>query len=884
MGLGKIIHRMDEKILSLQRVHELYKQTKELKPVRDNCGTKALNLCIAKETGLEIPPGFVITGAGFEAISKTVNNSLPSQLWDQIVSQIREIEDSTKTKFSGENPLFLAVSGVTPTPGVVCVGMNDYTTRMLEKKSNNRAFAYYCYSKFIRSFGVLVFNTPEYEFDDLLDSYIASRDIQNISKCCATDWIQISKLFKSVIVRYSGSPFPQDPMEQLKQVIMGSVNYFGNENATNYRAEVQEDSTVGHSILVTMMRFGGINSKSCAGAISSHDLVTGAAKISGIFGLNALVDDVCEENLDTSQIDEMSSSFGDCYKALSNSFNAITKIFKEPMTLKFVVEDGHIYIVSIKRSTFSGFGRFSAAVSLVDSKVITSNDALTSLHPSDLKSILAQRVKKAPHSCFCKGHPGAYGGNTGIISVNSSDALMKSKRGQKVVFVRKRFCHTDMKTLIVSNGLITVKGGPYSAAAYYANALCKPAVIGCSSLLIDESLITSENQTLSIGDEITISNGVAYVAALPLTLPDSIDDKDVKQVMRWIDETRSGKISVFNEAKSIDEVVLSFTAGADGVGMFKIENFIVNDAEAITAFAETNDQSIAVEIENRLSASFSDLFAAAKDKLVTVQLIANPLASFLPSAEELTEEIATLRVQKELSKDFAKDDLLQSKINILNRVKHHTEKNPLLGLRGVRLGLINQEMIELQIRSILKGAKVSRRRGAAPRIRIMLPLVTDAREIVKLESITNDVILEFEEAAELGAMIDNPRACYVSGRIAEIARILCFDSTNLHEATFGMSSKDDPDMFLSNYTDNRIFDENPFTTIDQNGVGKLMKKCVEDAKKANPDVLICITGQNCYDIKSVNFCYNIGIGTITCDPMMTPVARLCAAQAVLTKA
>lgn len=884
-------------VINLNDISSLYDKCKSWSEVKSFCGTKAVNLTIASKNTKDFttPNGFCITKKGFEIISNPIlvqgsnlnsKNVLPTEIWDKINDQLRKIEDITKRKYGGENPLFLALSNVSPSPGSIFIGMNDYTVRMFEKKTKNRSYAYYCYSKFIRSYGILVFNAPDYEFDRLFDNYVSSRNIASIAKFNALDWIQIMKLYKSVIVRYSGVPFPQDSLEQLKQVIIASVSQFRSENSISYRSKVQDDTSNGPAILITSMSGDVFNDKSCVGAASSHNLETGENKISGIFGYESTIDDITEELFPVKSINELNDTFSGCYKSLKSSLESLTKIFKHPITFKFVIEDGKLTVVSIRRSTFSGFGRFHATVSIVDSKSITQKEAVSALSPSDMQSIINPRIKGFPRSSFCGGVSSAHGASTGIISMSPSDTITKAKRGQKVIYVKKRFCHSDISALILSDGIVTVNGGLYSSSMYYSSILCKPAAIGCHELSFDDlnSTITCGNITASIGDEVTVENGKVYMRGLPLILPDKINDEAVNKVLKWIDEIRAGHINVFTSVSSLDDITLSQKGGADGIGLFRIENFITNDREAITSFFETNDDKIAIEIEDRLCSSFSDLFAAAGGKTVTIQLLDDRLSSFLSSPDDLTEQIATLKVQKEFSKEFASDALLESLENELKHVLKIIDRNPLLsGLHGIRMYIESPHLFELQVRSILRGANASRRRGAEPNIRILLPIVTDQSEVIKLESIVNDLMIEYDEIAEIGAMIECPRACFVAPELVDVCQFICFNSDTLHESTFGMCKDDAEKGFLNKYEDLRIMPQSPFSTIDQKGVGQLMKDCVKETKEIKSDTVVCITGNNCFDMNSVDFCFNIGIDTITCQPLMTPVARLCAAQAVIAK-
>ena len=876
---------MDQLVYSLQQIQDFLKQKNQYREVFNICGRKTINLCAAGNSGFKIPEGFVITQNALGRINKGSECSLSNDIWEKVEYAIDQIEKKTKLTFSGEDPLFLAVTNVAPTPGVVFVGMNDYTVRMLERKTNNRLYAYYCYSKFIRSYGSLVFNIPENEFDDLLDQYLFSRDSIPISNLKAQDWIQISKLFKSVIVRFSGKPLPQSPQEQLKSIIVASARHYETDFHKEYRSEILFDPNVGQAILVTAMKMGGANEKSCVGVASSHDIQTGEHKLSGLFGMNALIDDITEENFPVSNIDDLQKSFPNAFKELSSSINQVQKLIKGPVILKFVVENNVLIIVTVRKASFSNYGKFTAIISLVNSKAITSNEAIEGLDLYDLKSLLSKRIKNSPHSYFCHGYAAAHGAATGIISISITDTCSKIKRGQNVIHVKKRFYNSDIKALLFANGIITINGGLYSKAMFYSNAFCKPSAIGCKCLQFEERTFSCHDQLASIGDAITVSNGYIFIGTYSLYLPESIENNDAIQVMNWIDELRRGKLAVFTEIKSIDDIKVSNAASADGIGMFKIEKFIQNDAEAIVSYIESDDPGIGTEIENRLCSSFSDLFAAANDQVLSIQLINKALTSFLPNLEELVEQIATLKVQKQFSKSsvFEKEELLHQKEEILNYILSMKEENPLFGLHGARLSIVSPELFLLQVRSILKGARASRRRGANPKIRILLPMLTDASEISRIEPILSEAMIECEETAELVPMIENPRACFNSESISQVCSSLCLQSTILTESTYGICKYQAYDTFLNQYNTNKIFTKDPFKFIDKEGVGQLMKTCIENSKKINPNAFISIVGKNFSNPESIGFCYDIGVNAITVEPELTPFAKLCAAHAVLQK-
>jgi pyruvate,orthophosphate dikinase len=303
--------------------------------------------------------------------------------------------------------------------------------------------------------------------------------------------------------------------------------------------------------------------------------------------------------------------------------------------------------------------------------------------------------------------------------------------------------------------------------------------------------------------------------------------------------------------------------------------------EALVNFVLNRETSVGVELERRLASGLSDVLAAAKSHPVTIKLISSALSNFLPSLETLAGEIAALKVAKELEKDFNRGEELERKEQLFKIAQQVRESNPLLGIRGVRLSSVVPEMFSIQIRSILDGARAARRRGASPDIRILLPAVSDAREVSNLDAAFRDVLLGSEETAELGVLIECPRTCLTAGPIAQTANVLCIDTDALHESTFGYCQEDGERVFLSKYIDLGILEEVPYATIDQEGVGQLMKICVEEAKAEKPDISVTVCGVNCYDQKSVDFCYSLGVESVTCRPAMVPVARLCAAQAIL---
>jgi pyruvate,orthophosphate dikinase len=861
---------MESNVISLDNVVSLAKSATWEK-LSAYSGSKAASLAFASVAGLPIPAGFVLTSRAYLSFCNSANTVLSTALWDDIIPALRKLEETTKRKYGGENPLFLGVSGISPITGAVCVGLNDYTVHLLEAKTS-RAVAYDAYRRFIRSFGSLVYDIPESTFDDLQDKYLRSRNVAAINRCKAIDYVQISKLFKSVIVRGAGTCFPQDPIEQLKSAITASLAKFGVESSILYRSLQHETVPDGGAVLLTAFEFGGTDDKSAVGVFSTHNLQTGAGEASGYYLRSYFVEDVTEEYIPPSPISELSTSAE--FKTISNGATSLAKTLKQPITVEFVLTAGKLVVVRVFPSKFAGFARFSALVAMVNSKALSKEDALSSLCPAELGSVLSPTLRSQPQSDFCSGRLGASGGASGTTSTSAQ---------ADQILLKRTIYPSDVKYLISAGGCVSGTGGDYSRSAYYARALAKPAAIGCKDLGVDldKKLIQTKTASIAYGDAITVESGRVFLSTVNLRTRSEIDDANVLQVLSWIDEVRADKISILTSSATVADVKLSISAGADGVGMFSIDDLIRSELEPLIQFIETNDPSILEDLSARLSTILSDVLAAAASKIITVKLLDLSPTGFLPSPATLTEELAALRAKRDIQKTPSFDAEISRKESELTLAKRFREANPALSLRGSRLCILYPDIFSMQARAILNAARAARKRGATPQVKILVPAITDRAELAELDGPFKDALLETGEDATIGAVLDSARGCCLAGQIAELGKLLCIETDLLHASAYGYSPFVNAQAFPSNYVNAGLFGDAPYATIDLDGVGQLIKLCIDEATKAHSDVTITVCGSNCANRRSIDFCYGLGIKSVTCRPEMVPVARLCAAQAVL---
>jgi pyruvate,orthophosphate dikinase len=565
-------------------------------------------------------------------------------------------------------------------------------------------------------------------------------------------------------------------------------------------------------------------------------------------------------------------------KALTDASVSLMKLFKIPLTLEFVLCGGSATVVRVYGSKFAGFGRFGAAVSMVTAGILTKEAALSALCPSDLGALMAERLQSTPRTQVAEGAPGSPGAVSGVVCHEACD-------GPRAVLVKQRLYPSDVKALFAVAGCASRTGGDYSRGAYYARSLSKPGAFGCADLDIntETGLITTPRGCFAFGDEVTLDGAKVFVNALATAPGRGLEDADVARVLQWADDVRGHEIEVQTIVASAAEFAQSIATGADGVGLFALEHLLGSDRESVFRFVATRDAAVGAAIETRLRTAMSDFLAApgSHPTRVTVRLIDASAASFLGDLEGLVRDVAALRVRKQHQRGFNRDDELHAKEQLLRDARAARETNPRFGVRGVRAGVVCPEFFTLQLRAVLLGARAARGRGADPAIRILVPGVCDPAEFRVVQACLRNVVLQTEEAAALVAQVETPRACLLSRAIAEVAPCICIHTGELHAAAFGYDAENVATSFLGPYLELRILDEAPYATIDQRAVGRLIALCATAAREGCADAEVGVLGPNCCDEKSMDFCYRLGIRSFTCEPWRVPVARLCAAQAIL---
>ena len=842
-------------------------------------GMKACLLAKASNCGLPIPQGFVVTKPGCAASLKLESATLCVSLFERISSAIKKMETATGLQFGGENPLLLILSGPSPAIGVPFCGLNDFTVRMLERMSGDKSFAFDCYRRFIRAFGSLVWDISDAEFDEAEDEYARSRNLRYPTKCSAVGLVQITKLHKALIVKYSGVPFPQDVMEQVKAVVVALIQKFSSEHAALYRWSLQNVDK-SPSVLVTNALFGAWDDKSYSGAISTHDLVSGEDKVSGVYSDKAFLDDVLEGVCETFPVENCEGG----YQQLMDGAKKLAKELKQPVTLEFIAQSGKLNVVRVLQSKFAGFSRFKAAVEMVKSGLLKKEDVLMGMCPGDVRSVMNATLKAKPRSSFCSGKSGAYGCGYGSLFRSANVAAQKARDGMDVVLAARTLRSSDVKALVFCNGSLAQTGGDYSHGLYHARALAKPACTGADDIEFnyDENTCVATNGSIEYGDEVTVSDGEVYITALQTSPVEYVPDENARDVLNWIDDIRKEKMSVLTWAESIESLKESLAIGSDGVGMFATDDLMKADERSLVSYFLTQDKVVGSEVCNRLSSSMSDVVSIVQSQPCSIKALSRPMSEFLPSIEQLVDEITDLKVRKQYEKSFSRDSELKAKEEMLKEAMKLAQINPMMGLRGARLGLIYPELFAMQCRAILTATKASRRRGTDPNVKILLPAITDIAEVTRLQAVFNEVLLEVDETAELGVVIECPRAALTAGRLATVVNLIYIDTDSLTQSTYGYNHQDARRHFLQQYFDLRILEEAPTASIDPTSVGRLMQICVEEAKKANPNVTIYACGSRCFDRQSITFCHSIGIHSIVCPPLMIPLARISATQGILS--
>ena len=875
---------MTKSVFNLSNYESILSEQKNIENVISAIGMKSGNLSLLANNGIKIPQSFCIKTNVYDNFKGNNQTDISDELWQQILDEVKVIEEKTGKKLgSKENPLLLAVrcdataevAGILS--NVLYIGFNDLTARALETITRNRAFAYNCYSRFICSFAKVALGISETIFENLISQFMKFRGLKSYSDFTAVEWIEITKLFKSVVMKRTGLPFTQDPLLQLRQSISGILRGCNSERLQKYRQVFHLTNNFGFSVLVQECVFGNINENSFSAVISTRNPVTGGPDVSGIFCMNSVPSDIKEGMCNGKPFAALE---GRNNQAINDIAKKVEQIFKSPQTIDIVHDGKEYYIIDAKPVMFSGSARFAAVRDMTNAGLITKESALMCLTPEDLNALSGLVIEKEPRTYLAHGTPAGAGVVVGKIVLDPKELYKASKN--LPVFFKNHITPNDFNDILAASAVITSDEGTSSYTARILRLLRKPAILDAKfEINYEEKAIKFGEKTYKAGDTVSVGATGKLFPKAQKTGPQRHSSSSASStVLGWADSIRNGKMLVLSAANTAEELDESRKHGADGLSYFAMDTLIKEKrVDVIKTYAEKGSEKAFPTLQKALASEMAPILRTGK---ATIMLFSNPLSSYYPNPCQLTEEIAVLTAQKEHKEandeEFKKEKDLTSKTSQLEAIKKVAEQNPLLGVHGVRMNIINPPLLKLQMGAILLAA----REAGQSEVRVLLPSVMFGGEVAEVREISKYLISENGIKVLFGASIDTARGCLAAGEIAAESDFIALSTTLLQATGFGMSKVDAEKSFLRPYIDGGVLSGSPFACVDDDGIGELMAEAVKEIRSVKENMDINVYGDQCDDARSIKFCSSIGARSVTCPLRMIPVAKLCCAQAVIS--
>jgi len=857
-------------------------------------GGKGAGLAQMTQAGLPVPPGFTITTEACNAYYEN-NQQFPEGMWEQVLEALKEVERRTGKKFGDpSNPLLVSVrSGAKfSMPGmmdtVLNLGLNDEVAKGLIQLTQNERFVYDAYRRFIQLFGKIVLGVPGELFDKAFDEYKEKVGAHYDTDLTAEHLKEIVSIFKDIVKRETGKDFPQDPLEQLRLAIGAVFNSWNNKRAIDYRNYHKIPHNLGTAVNVVTMVFGNMGFDSGTGVAFTRDPATGEKRFFGEFLFNAQGEDVVAGIRTPLKIDELKEKMPAVYDQLVEIAKKLENYYRDMQDIEFTVERGKLWMLQTRSGKRTAQAAVKIAVDMAEEGIITKEEAVLRVEPNQINQLLHRQIDpSAKVTVIAKGLNASPGAATGKAVFDAETAKEWAQNGEKVILVRPETNPDDVGGMLVSEGILTARGGATSHAAVVARGIGKPCVVGAESIKIDleKRLFNVDSYTVKEGDVITINGttGEVILGEVPLIEPELTPE--LQKLLSWADEFK--RLQNWANADYPRDAQKAKEYGAQGIGLCRTEHmFLEADRLPIVRqiiLARTPEERKAA-LDKLLPIQKEDFKGILKvmDGLpVIIRLLDPPLHEFLPRYEELLAEVIELRVTGKDPKALAEKE------ELLKRVEEMREANPMLGLRGCRLGITRPEINEMQVRAIFEAACELKKEGYNPKPEVMIPLVGHVNELKvvreQLEAVAKKVMEEQGVTVDykFGTMIEVPRAALTAGEIAEYAQFFSFGTNDLTQMTFGYSRDDAEGKFLFVYLEKGILPNDPFQTLDIKGVGRLMEMAVKEGRATRPELEVGICGEHGGDPDSIMFAHEIGLNYVSCSPFRVPVARLAAAHAAL---
>ena len=859
-------------------------------------GGKGAGLSEMTKLKLPVPPGFTITT---EVCNEYYENKkqLPKNLMSQVIKNISKIEKKTGKKWnSSNNPLLVSVrSGAAISmPGmmdtILNLGLNDQTVLGLAKMTGNPRFAWDSYRRFIQLFGKVVFGVNDEKFDSVLKASKKKQGVTDDSKLNVDSLKKIVVKYKKICENHTKQKFPTNPNEQIQLAIDAVFRSWMGERAVVYREKnnITRDIASGTAVNCQTMVFGNMGNDSATGVVFTRNGQNGIKEIEGEYLLNAQGEDVVAGVRTGKDISKLQKEMPKSYKELFATCKKLEKHFREPQDIEFTTEQGKFYILQTRTAKMSAFALIKTSVDMVKEKLIDKNRALTRIPAQQLEALLHKTIDYSKTKDFrqlAKGIAASPGAASGIAVFDVKRAIAMGENNTKVILIRIETKPEDVPAFFSSEGILTSLGGKSSHAAIVSRGMGKPCIVGCSELKVDydKRKFNANGTTILEGDTITIdgSTGTVYAGIVPTVAPQVT--KDFETILTWAQKAK--RLGIRANADTPDAAKLARKYGAEGIGLCRTERmFNANDRLSIFVdmiMAKTKNQRkiILKKLGLLQKSDFVKILKAMEGYKVTIRLLDPPLNEFLPNPEELLDKIYKNKSGEKLS-DTKK---------VLERARELAEVNPMMGHRGVRLGITYPEIYEMQIRSVFEATAELVKKKVDVRPQIMIPQISSISELNHIKKIYDVIRSEMEKKHKVrleinfGTMLEVVRACLTSDQLVKTAEFFSFGTNDLTQAVFSFSREDAEGKFLPEYMEKDLLETSPFQSIDENGVGDLMKIAISQGRKHKKDLEIGICGEHGGDPNSIKFCHSVNISYVSASPHRIPIAIVAAAQAAINQ-
>lgn len=896
-------------------------------------GGKGANLCEMTQIGLNVPPGFVISTKACLTFLDNPERKLPQGLMDEVKEQIQLIENASHKIFGDPiNPLLVSVrsGSAMSMPGmmdtILNLGLNSKTLKGLIQQTGNERFGYDAYRRFIQLFGKVALGVPDEKFDKHFEEVKRRAGVKVDVGLNTEDLKEITERFLGVVIEVTGKAFPEDVYEQLEIAIKSVFNSWMGKRAIDYRREFKMTPQManGTAVNVVTMVFGNMGNDCATGVGFTRDPGTGENVMFGEYLTNAQGEDVVAGIRTPKPVAQLAIEMPELYRQLETLRKKLETHYKEVQDFEYTIEKGVLYCLQTRNGKMNTTAMVRTSVEMAYEKLITREQALLRIKPDMLEQLLHPRLdslhKEEP---IAQGLPASPGAASGHIVFDADRAELLGKGGEKVILVREETKPEDIHGFFAAQGILTSRGGKTSHAAVVARGMGKPCVAGAEGIQVDVKLRQAVigERILHEGDYITIDGGTGHVyqGMIPMVEPTFSDE--LKKLLSWADEIATLKVMANADTPIAAKKALNF--GAMGIGLCRTERMF-NDVDRLPIVVEMILAATAKEREASLEQlkeiqrkDFRDILTTMAPRPVTIRLLDPPIHEFLPTEDVLREEIKNLRhlhetvsgvtnlfsslrllnadvkIAKKSSEPFTLSgtelvqQAIQKKEQMLKKVKELHEVNPMLGHRGVRLGITLPEIYRMQIGAILEATADCQKVGIDVRPEIMVPQVVEANELIQIKTFVDEIQYELEKKLNLklhfkfGTMVEAVRACLQADELAKTAEFFSFGTNDLTQATFSFSREDAENKFLPYYILKGILKDNPFEVLDGKVMGKLMRMAVDEGRKTNPDLKVGICGEHGGHPESIMFCHGIGLNYVSCSGPRVPVARLAVAHAKL---